>query len=523
MHRSDTSRRDALLQLAGLTASFFTAGSAWADNLPADNPQNCAPPKPTAPARPFVGGQIAVKPRKSAFALTDAEIASLTRGWQNLKALSQQSPDNPIGWLRQSYVHCWACGGGTDGQQGEEIHDSWWFLPWHRAYLFFVERALVKASGDPDLRLPYWDWSTQGAATQTFPQIYANPASALYNPLRDAAHVRPGAQMPLEAVGPRAMYLVLGAPTFALFGGDNPAGPNGGSPGQLERIPHNKVHVWTGTDQDLAPNYGSDMGVLATAARDPVFFCHHANVDRMWPSWLATSPRNANPTDASWLGHSWSFYDENGVWTSIKVQDVLKSEALGYAYDSLAKAPPIGRLRTRAAVAESSAPKAAATAAAPAPRPLVLATPQQRVLRTAPVTHSVSIPPTLRQPLRALAENASPRLYVLNINDVSSAPNRSVSAKVFVNLPNANAATSTETPQFVGFISRVAKARGEASGHAHHGGVRYSFPIDEDLASILQDAPSITVTIVPADTDGAAPRQSEIRYGSITVTPLQGN
>ncbi|WCM91795.1 tyrosinase family protein [Acidovorax sp. NCPPB 2350] len=521
MHRSDTSRRDALFQLASLTAGFFAGGSAFAQPVPADNPQNCAPPQPTAPAKPFVGGQIAVRPRKSAFALTDREIASLTLGWQNLKALTEKNPADPTGWLRQSYVHCWACGGGTDGQQGEEIHDSWWFLPWHRAYLFFLERALVKASGDPDLRLPYWDWSTQSPATQTFPQIYAQPGSALYNPLRDPAHVKPGAQIPLEYVGPRAMYLVLGAPTFALFGGHNPADMHGKpGPGQLESIPHNKIHVWTGTDQDTAPNYGSDMGVLATAARDPVFFCHHANVDRMWPSWLAIGPRRANPSNPEWLSHSWSFYDENGVWTSIKVQDVLRSEALGYAYDSLATLPPLGRRR---ALASASAPAAAEKAAAAPARPLVLAAPQQRVLRAAPVTHSVRIPATLRQPLKALAANASPQLYQLNIDDVSSPPNRSVSAKVFVNLPAANAGTSTETPQFVGFISRVAKARGAAEGHAHHGGVRYSFLIDEDLASVLADEPSISVTIVPVGTDGGAPRQSEIRYGAITVTPLDAN
>ncbi|XDF37025.1 tyrosinase family protein [Paracidovorax avenae] len=522
MHRPDTSRRDALLQLAGLTASFFAAGPARADDIPADNPQDCAPPKPTGPAKPFAGGQIPVRPRKSAFALTDTEIASLTRGWQNLKALTEKDPASPIGWLRQSYVHCWACGGGTDGMQGEEIHDSWWFLPWHRSYLFFLERALVKASGDPDLRLPYWDWSTQSPDTQTFPQIYANPSSALYNPLRDPEHVKPGARIPLEYVGPRAMYLVLGAPTFSLFGGTDPSQPNAG-PGQLERIPHNKIHVWTGTAQGMAPNYGSDMGVLATAARDPVFFCHHANVDRMWPSWLATSPGNANPTDAAWLNHAWNFYDENGVWTSIKVQDVLRSEALGYAYDSLAKAPPLGRLGRRRPMAAAAATPPSPARSAPAPAPLVLAGPQERVLRSAPATFSVRIPPTLRRPLQALAANSSPRLYLLNIDGVSSPAHLSVSAKVFVNMPNATAETSTETPQFVGFISRVAKARGTASGHAHHGGARYSFLIDEDLASVLADAPAVSVTIVPVGPDGGAPTRSEIRYGGITITPLEGN
>jgi len=42
-------------------------------------------------------------------------------------------------------------------------------LSWHRMYLYFFERVLRKASGDPDFALPYWDYTndTQDADPST--------------------------------------------------------------------------------------------------------------------------------------------------------------------------------------------------------------------------------------------------------------------------------------------------------------------------------------------------------------------
>ncbi|CAM6112438.1 unnamed protein product [Calypogeia fissa] len=56
----------------------------------------------------------------------------------------------------------------------------------------------------------------------------------------------------------------------------SPAANGGG--GSLESSVHATVHFWTGTD----PPSMDDMGQLAHSARDPVFFAHHSNIDRMW-------------------------------------------------------------------------------------------------------------------------------------------------------------------------------------------------------------------------------------------------
>lgn len=507
--KSKVSRREALINLAKISAGFSLLGlfkSTALGQTPADYPTDCAPPAPKGAATPFVPGKIAVLHRKSAFQLNAEEIASLTLGFQKLRDMTISDPSNPLGWLLQSYVHCWYCGGGTDGKAGEEIHGSWWFLPWHRCYLYFLERTLSKLANDPNLRLPYWDWSTQSKATQTLPGIYDNSNSSLYDALRGAST---GDVIPPDFVGPRAMSIVLNSSDFSMFGGVD-ATKNGGQAGQLERIPHNNVHNWTGTDGNTAPNYGSDMGVLATAARDPIFFCHHANVDRMWPSWLAVSSGHTNPTDSSWLNHSWTFYDENGVWTSIKVSDVVDSRNLGYDYDSLATVPTKSSKKVSQAIATS-----------PIPEPLIAAPKQVRTLKNDPVTHQVALPQIHKTSLMALSAGTGTR-YLLVIDGVVIAPDRSVSAKVYVNYPKADATTTTEIPNFVGLISSVAKVR-KGADHAgqDHKPQRQVFEIDPELAAIIAHDNEVKITIVPIDSHSKKPKTMEFNYGEISIQPLK--
>lgn len=120
--------------------------------------------------------------RKSAFELTKPEVDRLKATYAALRKLSTDHPDDPRGWLRQAYVHCWYCGGGSNGKASPEIHGSWFFFPWHRAYLHFHERILCKLIGDDTFALHYWDWDSQGR--QTFPSIFGDPNDAS-NPLFD--------------------------------------------------------------------------------------------------------------------------------------------------------------------------------------------------------------------------------------------------------------------------------------------------------------------------------------------------
>ena len=45
------------------------------------------------------------------------------------------------------------------------LHKNYFFLSWHRAYLYFFERIVRKACGDPDFTLPYWPYDNPHQAS----------------------------------------------------------------------------------------------------------------------------------------------------------------------------------------------------------------------------------------------------------------------------------------------------------------------------------------------------------------------
>jgi len=217
--------------------------------------------------------------------------------------------------MQQANVHCWLCGGGP-----VEVHQSWRFLPWHRMYLYFHERILAKLLNDNSFRLPFWDWdATTG---RTLPPVYrpatvGTLANSLFDGNRSTA-ASGGGPIPPATFVPNPMT----AASFTAFGGTVASG------GGLENGPHGRIHVWTGN-----PTTGLDMGRLDTAARDPVFYLHHASIDHLWFEWNRRNPLgHANPTSPAFLAQTFLFFDENKKWTRMKVSDVLNPIPLGYDY-----------------------------------------------------------------------------------------------------------------------------------------------------------------------------------------------
>ena len=115
----------------------------------------------------------------------------------------------------------------------------------------------------------------------------------------------------------------MNSANFATFGGDADGG------GSLENGPHGAIHMWSGTPQDP----WADMGNLSLAAKDPLFYAHHCNIDRLWAEFVRRNPvAHANPTDTDFLTHSFQFFDENKQLVTIRVQDVLDPAPLGFSY-----------------------------------------------------------------------------------------------------------------------------------------------------------------------------------------------
>ena len=504
------------LGATGLAAAFpgAFAGETCSDPnyAPPDYPVACQPPAATGPQVRFAPPGGAIVPRKSAFDLNATEIARLRQAYAALRALSQSDPGDPRGWLQQAHVHCWYCGGGSDGNEGTEIHNGWWFLPWHRCYLYFHERILGSLIGDPTFRLSFWDWSTQAASPshQTMPPPYTDTTGT--NPLLNALRGDTAtAVLPANTVGPVVMTRVMGQPTFDLFGGA-PQKPNyyGGA---LEAGPHGAVHNWTGTDGDTMPNCGDDMGVLATAAQDPIFFAHHANIDRLWPMWLAQGGGRSNPAVQAWLNQRWIFFDENKRLVSISVADVLATERLGYDYQPVAGAPELMAQGT-------TAPKTMKTQATKPAALTVFNNPKGQSLGTVPASHTLKLPaPHLLFMGKPASAAAALPHYTLRITDIEVPMHRSAQVLVFINRPDATADTPLDSANYAGTIGAVAHTRG-ASAHAQHA-KRFGFAVelsDEAVAQIRKDG-KVTVTLVPLGSDGKAAASVALKYGKVTLEP----
>lgn len=186
-------------------------------------------------------------------------------------------------------------------------HGSWFFLSWHRGYLFAFETivaAKVKELTGDDWALPYWNYldsSNPNARVvpdafleETLPDETPNPLRK-YPRREGLTRLRPG---PRDAFSLSAMEendFVVGNNGSIGFGG----GITGDFvqfaqwTGDLENNPHNTVHRLIG---------GSDgfMADPLLAGLDPLFWLHHCNIDRLWESWMRTSGKTM-VRDSRWL------------------------------------------------------------------------------------------------------------------------------------------------------------------------------------------------------------------------------
>jgi polyphenol oxidase len=77
------------------------------------------------------------------------------------------------------------------------------------------------------------------------------------------------------------------------------------------------------------------MGIFYSAARDPIFFSHHSNIDRLWSIWKTLGGKRKDFNDKDWLESGFLFYDENKNLVKVKVKDCLDTKKLGYVYQDV--------------------------------------------------------------------------------------------------------------------------------------------------------------------------------------------
>ena len=175
------------------------------------------------------------------------------------------------------------------------------FLSWHRAYLLEFEKLLQTHT--PGLRIPYWRWSLPGSSFPDWLGTYmptglTNAAGETYDVSRnigiDGSLPNDTSIRNVLALSPYTIF------TLALEGWQ----PYGA---------HNQVHVYV----------GGTMG-SGYSPSDPIFWLHHAEIDRLWHIWQI-----AHPGESPTLAGSKRIMDP---W-AYRSDDLQNISSLGYSYE----------------------------------------------------------------------------------------------------------------------------------------------------------------------------------------------
>ena len=291
-----------LLSVAGLTASCRDGANAA---MPTGSVQKA-----------LTQGSSSVVTRKNiaGLAADDPELKLFRDAVGILRERSERWPLDPVGWTENGALHTKFCASSVYQNQ---VHYSWYVWPWHRAYLWTLEKKLQEAVREPQLALHYWDWTK----TPRLPTHYLDEGSSLYN---DTRRARADDVIPFDFLN---LGSALRAKAFTTFGGYPFPNDEGGPQidGITEQSFHNNIHNWI----------GGDMAGFVAAGYDPLFYGHHGNCDRFWQAWLALDPDHRNPTHEDWLEKTFYFTDERGKPITIRIKDVLDTERLGYRFADL--------------------------------------------------------------------------------------------------------------------------------------------------------------------------------------------
>ncbi|HEX5145228.1 MAG TPA: tyrosinase family protein [Mycobacterium sp.] len=294
-------------------------------------------------------------------------------GYARAVAAMQSLPATQVNsWLWAANTHGTPPGTPASPWWNQCAHGSHFFLPWHRGYLRWFEKIVSAHLGDDNWALPYWDYSDPANPNATqIPPEFTVPTrtvdgASVPNPLFLDATDRPGQPVAedVDIVSALSETLFVDDPTQGFGGVTGPEPTHG----MLEQLPHDFVHV----------DIGGDTGLMRTpslAARDPIFWLHHSNIDRLWEIWrglsgsLELTAEDGIPAGVitEWNSADFTFGGPNAIdrYSIDQLLD-MSDTALNYAYEVTAVAPS---LRSQIDANRGQGVMMAVEDAAPGPRP----------------------------------------------------------------------------------------------------------------------------------------------------------
>jgi Common central domain of tyrosinase/Polyphenol oxidase middle domain len=325
------------------------------------------------------------------------------------------------------------------------------FFGWHRMYLYYFERVLRWAADDNTLRLPYWDYTDR--SNVALPAEFRSTASVLFDLKR-----QPALNNGTATLDPN-MTNVDNALTLPDFGTYQ---------NTIQDGVHGHVHCTVGPRCPVA-----FMGDVPVAGNDPVFYHHHANIDRLWACWQ----NNHTTPPAAWQNQMFSFVDETGTLVTKQVKDFLDTTQLGYVYDNVSSC---ARAPTPTLVTERvESPPTVTPPTAPAK---VLAT-QSIAIRGPTTSVNLNVPPSPLESLMATARSASTKVELV-LRDVAADSPPGSMFNVYLEKTSAPA-----NRQYVGTLSWFSDFSHRRQGHGGqgHGGTvtkTWTFDVTNQLRAL---------------------------------------
>jgi tyrosinase len=222
------------------------------------------------------------------------------------------------------------------------------------------------------------------------------------------------------------------------------------------------------------------------AALDPIFWLHHANIDRLWEVWLKRRPGHENPThDAAWMhgpAGARPFVmpePDNKTHTTFHPSEMLDTTApsLDYIYEDVRDPfPAADRIARRMEDLRLAIPHTAELAMAKEPQVELLGADADAVHLASPdVAARVRLDPvTSRKVLRSFQANelaargtAEPDRIFLNLENITGSSD-ATSFKVYVGLkPDENPQDHPE--KFAGIVTLFGLNEASALDRQHGG------------------------------------------------------
>jgi len=480
---------------------------------------------------------------------------------RGVKAMKARALNDPLGWRFYGAIHgidqgLWQQLGYLSPQDpmpsrdqigtywNECQHGSWYFLPWHRGYLLALEAivrdAVVKLGGPADWALPYWNYfkPNQNALPPAFASADwpdGQGDNPLFVPQRYGPNNDGNVFVPINMVNLNALadpdFTGVASGGSPGFGGVDTGFSHGGQVhGGIETQPHDYVHgLVGGSDPDSGlPGLMSDPD---TAGLDPIFWLHHANIDRLWETWRENPTTDIDPTQPNWVNGPQSIGQRpfvlpmpGGVsWTYTPGQ-LSNLATLNYVYDDIS--PPSGTpqlaARLRRLRPSLTAANVRSTAMA-GPKNVELLGANRQSLRVSgsdirtSVTLDTSVQRKVSASLTASAATTEPDRIFLNLENVRGV-NDATAFSVYLNVPDGED-PAKYPDHLAGSIALFGVRKASIVDDKHAGdGLTFVLEISHvvdalHLAGTL-NANEIQVRLVPQN---PVPDEAKISIGRISI------